>query len=232
MSDYQDWLRVDQWTNVPLFQGVKSNVGVACVTLGPFYIAPWESLSFQVDNGNSGKAFSVGILWQDTVGGPFVSNDTYVCSTQVPQIIDTVVCQGQYVTFQLASNVGTIASMNVNIVPRRGYHRGADVGVIQALIDSANNAVGIGGTLTLNPSYVTASEAVLTVYSSQFKFAATLQTKDINNAQVGVCGAIQTDGGATPLSIPVTLPFYPVQLVVQNLSGVACTMHAGLHLSR
>lgn len=224
MSDYPDYLRVDQWVGSPLLLG--NQVVNPGVVLGPFYVAPWEQVAFYIrQTAGAGVAYVALFKFRDAAGN-LVNTVTYSAQPN-GQIADLVATQSLFMTCELSWAAGQ-KTFEVDLIPRRGIHPASRLFGQGGLLGLFGTAVGAGATITQLLDPVCACSAVFSVATTATAWTSELREQDGIAANLANIASLGTFAGRGLPPCTVNLPPNPVLFTFTNGDGVGRTVDAGV----
>lgn len=227
ISDYPDFLRVEQWVGAPFVNALQ-------IALPPdqpgfnFYTASWESVEFYVFQSGGGAATPIQLTlsWYDGPGGAFLGSQVYQMLAGM-QMRDVVPVTGAYLNVGLNGWVGT-RNVYLQVVPRRGTLAETFGAGWLPMLGYINVAVAGGGNKVTNADRVQTGPATLAVFSSGVNWFANLFELDLAGVAQTLLGTLGNAGGRSASPVTVRLPTRTVQLQVFNQDAGAANFYAGL----
>lgn len=223
-SDYQDWLRVEQWVGSP-FVATDDQIVNNNDTFGPFYVAPWEAIAFQTFV-HAPSALSVhGLIIEfSDPAFPGVVIAQLVYRALAGQIINDIVpVQGSMMTVKVDS-LPAAKHMSLRVVPRRGFNATSRLWSGEPLAIGANLPVAAGVGITQLPVIVMAAHCTWSVFTDAVAWGATLQYLDLASGVQGIVGSSGSTPGDGLATQTVDLPPGPVRFSFVNLDAVGRTV--------
>lgn len=227
VSDYPDFLRVEQWVGAPFLAGVHA--GVANNTsFGPFFVAPWECVSLLVNVAASSPAsiFTVEVAFSDPAFVPFVGLTTWHC-TAGQLLIDMLPVHGSMMTITIR-DLPAARDMSMFVIPRRGYSPMARWPNGDPLLRVIGAAVGAGATTSLVLGVCTSARCTFTIQTTAVAWIASLTEIDQAGVSLSRVGTITSTDVGLGGSIQVDLPPNPIRWGFSNLDGVGRTVDSAL----
>lgn len=223
VSDYPDFLRVDQWVGSPFFNGVA--FVTAAFVSGSLFVAPWEAISFKLNQtGGAATPLVLTLTFYDTPGGNIIDSVAYDCASNL-QVADVIPVQSPYMTVGVSGYAGT-RTIQLTVVPRRGFDPATRIFGASPLLEVFNLAVGAGVIVNafLNP--IVAAHCSWTVFTDAALWYSTLNHENAGGGGLSVVGAMSSAGNGRGDTLTVDLPPSTVRWYFQNQDGVAKTVWA------
>lgn len=211
--DYPDFGRFDQMVADPLIN-TSTFVPVALTTtFGPFFVAPYESLEFVVDELSNARTINMLVMFATDQAFTQVVG-AFAYWGDVIRIVDAIAVQGAWVEFQVTLNA-IPATLQCLVVPRRGYTPGARILPGTPIIQQSAVAVGAGVTVNQDCNLVTTGLAALTIFTTAIVWTAVLNQFDSIGLKGVVAALTNTEHGFGG-TITILLPPRRVQLAFTN----------------
>ncbi len=226
MSDYPDFLRVEQWVGSPLLFGNQANLNSG-VVFGPFFVGPWEQVAFYIRQiAGAGVGYTAAFRFYDAVGGNLVNTVQFGAQAN-GQMADLVATQSLYMTVTLTWAAG-VKTFEVDLIPRRGVHPASRLFGQSGLLTLFGTAVGAGATITQILDPVCACSAVFSVATTATAWTCELREQDSSGATLANIASLGTFAGRGLPPCTVNLPPNPVLFSFTNGDGVGRTVDAGV----
>lgn len=206
MTDYPDWIRVNQAVGSPLYFNRDVQIADAQL-LGPWFVGNWDAVEFAIAviAPSFPHLFTVTAkFYVDAAMTQVVSQYDWQCQSGT-QVLDVIATQGLYMSVQIGHGAAP-QHMSVIIVPRLNYTPAALLSGFRPLDRAAGVAIGGGVTATRKVPIVCATRATLCVFCTAVNWEAWLMDQDITGASLGIIASMGSTAGKTPGVATIDVP--------------------------
>lgn len=206
VSDYPDWLRVDQWVGTAFLAGRIDGI-VNGQVLGSFFVAAWEAVEIaaKIDASSAAADLTLLVQFTDPAWPGVVVSQVALGANATFSIADAIAVQAPIMTITAVMSA-TPLNLNVTVIPRRGYNPLCRPWTNDTLLRFTGAAVGAGATSdqTLTPAM--AAHCTFTVVTDATVWSCELQMINGAGANLGVVGSAGSAVWRAPTPQQVDLP--------------------------
>ncbi len=223
-QDYPDYMRVNQEVGNPFVDDAAVFNGPGSRTYGPFFSAPWESITITANSLASPNPIVVDVFWTvDQAGTQVIGHQRGSCNGG-SVFADQFAVLGPYCSITIGWGVlDGAASTFLYVLPRRAMHGWARSIDDAKIASGAATAVGAGLTVTFDPLIVTSGRAHFHAASAAATWDAGVSTLDTGGVVDGTLASCYSTAIALVQDVDLFLPPRQLRITLRNTSGAGTT---------